>query len=352
MFKQHTHTNHTGLLLTTLLALLFFTECQGQQPEKSKSGNQTLGPQQADSLPIAKTRKQYKQYGEYKLERQQVGNYMAEIQNGDTIIKIEEIKHGILFFYKKICSGHYCPTTLDKIVYYDSLSQALIKVVYLNNLTPYNKNKYKNILIGSLDYEYGEVTGPDSNCVWPKASLPNSYYTQCVHNSISMDSYLCLNFELIKMTNFKRVVGWEQTLMVFDPTGNEVFMQQMPHECRAYVLNNGTYLCLTDSRGLRTSSEPFSSCQAFLQIYDLKTKTLVYKYNAGKKSISGDIFWEDRLIYYSTYNETTDTTSEFLIDVEKKETSHYKFKWEHQFMPERDTYKAFLKTLLPTKEKF
>jgi hypothetical protein len=50
MFKQHAHTNHTGLLLIALLGLLFFMECRGQDLQKKAAVQDSNTPSSVSAI--------------------------------------------------------------------------------------------------------------------------------------------------------------------------------------------------------------------------------------------------------------------------------------------------------------
>lgn len=263
---------NTRTFQLALLFCLFFTVgCKGQ-------GNNDQQDFKGKAAVYKSKTHQYSNYTLVKLGDEYRCNIIVDSFRYEIL---EEIR-GILVHHREPSNYERYPTVTKNttlIEYYDTTTHILKKRLDLEAITPYNRRTHKNISIGLLDYEYMDMYGPDSNCQWPKLPAPSYYYTRNSVLSISPNGYICVSFELIKMAKPNNmVVGWEQTMMVLDPTGNELMRLAIDHEILYPVVSSdGKILFLESHIGQNTQSEPFTACKNGLFLYDLVAKKIVFE---------------------------------------------------------------------------
>jgi hypothetical protein len=228
----------------------------------------------------------YHVYGKYKLRWQGGKSYYYEEKQDSFLLKIKEDYPGILV-YQRIPAEH-THTTLNTVSleFYEIGSKKLESLVDLEKITPYNSSKYKNIEIGSIDYEYDKIPGSNSDCTWPGLPSPDIYRTYNSVYSINPNGYVCVGFILVKVhTHTHYIVGWEQTFTILNPNGKEIYRSTLNYDTPfPYISPDGKYLVY--SIGSETSANPFEPCQKAIEIHDIQTRKRIYEY---KCDINQDI---------------------------------------------------------------
>ncbi len=282
---QHSHFAWPELAMpgSFMLMLVFLLGvsggCRGQGSEKI-----TAVPKVPDSLTTTSQQRPYQpptqQYGPYLL-KQSGGRFECEVRNDSILYHIEEKFPGVLIHERSPSNYEKYPSVTQNnalIEYYDTTTHKLKKRINLEKITPYNERTYKNIGIGSLDYEGMDIHGPDSNCIWPKLPKVTHYYTSNWIYSISPNGYICVGFELIKMAKTNNtVVGWEQTLMVLDAQGRDIMRIKIDHGVGyPRVTNDGKFLYFAHNKSGQYPYDPSEPCREAIIIYDLLQKRQVY----------------------------------------------------------------------------
>jgi hypothetical protein len=329
----------------SLVGFVYFLACGAQTPQKIDGGlsNRTsimdtlskivLNGQAKDSLPSDK----YHTYGEYILERGRLTLPSEEF----TRIEIREVGSGILTF----TTGF--PYSATKIEYYDVTTKNLKKQIDLAQITPYNSQTYKGITVGGINIHDDNYWQADTNCTWPKLPKSDTYRTFNIVHRASKEGFLSVSFILIKLNKSTRdVVGWEQTLMVLNPEGNEIHRMKLDYDTPdPYVLSNGKYLafCYGGDSGLGLN--PFDPCTAVFEIFDLETKKKSFDYNPIKSYSLGVLEPSESLLYSRFYNEKSSIIEQLVADLTKKEVKVYQFIWRKPLLPAKKEYLRFLETL-------
>ena len=268
-----------SFMLVLLLCLGMSGGCQGQVTEKN-----TAVPPSTNSAPTS-PQLLYKpavhRYGDYVLKyNPSMDRFECDVRNDSILYHIEEKYPGILIHERSPGNYEKYPSITQNntlIEYYDTATHKLKKRINLEKITPYNERTYKNISIGSLDYEGMDIYGPDSNCVWPKLPKITHYHTHNWILSISPNGNICVGFELIKMAKTNNtVVGWEQTIMVLDAHGKDVMRIKMDHMVNPIVTNNDKFIYFTHNKSGHYPYEPNEPCDEAVSIYDLLQKKQVY----------------------------------------------------------------------------
>lgn len=261
-----------------LPVLILCLGCRGQTNEKN-----TAVPLATDSVPPPQQRAYQPpthRYGEYLLKyKPSMDRFEGEVRNDSIAYYMEEKIPGIVIHQRSPANYDKYPLVTQNmtlIEYYDTTTRKLKKRLDLEKLTPYNSHTYKNISIGSLDYEGMDIYGPDSNCIWPDLPKLTHYYTNNWIHSISPNGYICVGFELIKMAKTNNtVVGWEQTIMVLDAQGKDVMRIPLAHSVwYPCVTDNRKFLYFVNNKGRHNTPE--DACKDALHIYDLLQKKRVY----------------------------------------------------------------------------
>ncbi len=248
--------------------------CNGQGSEKNAQVNSPVpfsnSQQQVPKWPMPH------QYGPYLLGHAG-GFFSCSVHKDSAVYNIKEVYAGILVHTRQRDETLNIWSNSTLIEYYDTTTRQLMKRIDLENSTPYNTGTYQDISIGGLDYEYMEMYGPDSNCQKIKLPTPTDYYTRNWIRSVSSKGFICVGFELIKMAKLKMVVGWEQTLIVFDAHGSEIMRIHLDHAIGDPLITvDGRFLYFTHIKAGHSPSEPFDPCREAFSIYDLVQKKQVY----------------------------------------------------------------------------
>jgi len=290
------------MAIFVLLMLCGSAGCSGQEPRtaqpvnppKSDSTNQTSTAKAVgnDSIPFRflpskeqdklRPREPYHKYGDVVLER--YGGTYSLLANGRQIIR--EVHPGILVYDQPTSESH--TTTNWRIEYYDISTKKLKKRLNLEEISPYRHEKYKNIDFGGFgggDAGDEIPPDPDSNGVYPKLPAPDNYRTNN-YVTLSPGGHVCVQHELYKIAG-NMFVGFEVTLVVYDPSGREMQRMTMNNSVVSpYVSTDGKYLAFV--YGTRNTDNFFDDWNGTLVVYDLKSgkKILHYVFEKGER-ISG-----------------------------------------------------------------
>ncbi len=262
-----------------LLSLLFL-DCSssGAAPDNKENVNTAAGSVPVTKPITPKKLERYHYWGNYRLERNG-DSYQLDTTVNQYRYGINEIRPGILSLNRGARheeDADRFPPNLIALEFYDTLTHQLKKRVDLGKMSPYKPEQYKNLKIGGgLDYEYMEIYGPDTNCQWPSLPKPNNFISTN-QRMPSVFGYNFIGFALAHLADYK-VVGWENSLGIFDASGAlkaMVKIDKEPSSCA--VSKQGKFLCYATYAPRNSTSEPWEDCTNRLIIYDLQRKSIVF----------------------------------------------------------------------------